>query len=181
MPCGWSKSTTGSFTLAPALVSYRKYVHDALRIDATHEEVRNIARREPAVRDTRGRVLAAALESFVARGHYGASIEGISVRAGMTKEAVYYWFSDKGDQAFDLQRDLWDRLADQAQAAADPDAAAVENLKSALRAFLDGLSHLDSARFTLRDYWGGGVGPAPTTGKRRRSGRAALGAWGRAW
>lgn len=112
-----------------------------------------MGRRETASRDTRQRVLTAALEEFVARGYHSASIEAIAARAGMTKGAVYYHFSDKEDLALDLQRDLWDRLGHQAQRAVDPLASASDNLKGALRTFLGELSDLDAARFFLRDCW----------------------------
>lgn len=98
-------------------------------------------------------MLAAALDEFVARGYQDASIEGIAARAGMTKGAVYYWFSDKRDLANDLQRDLWDRLGRQARTAVDPEGSAIDNLKGALHSFLQELAQLDSARFFLRDCW----------------------------
>ncbi len=98
-------------------------------------------------------MLAAALEEFAARGYHDASIEAIAARAGTTKGAVYYYFADKEDLALDLQRELWDRLGRDAQAAVRPDASAVDNLKEALRAFHVGLSRLDTARFFLRDCW----------------------------
>jgi len=71
----------------------------------------------------------------------------------MTKGAVYYYFADKEDLAGDLQRELWQRLGREALATVDPQAPAIDNLKRALRAFLNGLSNLDAARFFLRDCW----------------------------
>jgi AcrR family transcriptional regulator len=116
-------------------------------------------------------VLAAALEDFVAHGYHGASIEGIAARAGMTKGAVYYWFRDKEDLAIDLQGKLWDQLGREAQAAMDPEASTIANLKTALRAFLGGVSNLGSARFFLRDCW---AVPALDLRQQQQSGAALV-------
>ena len=74
----------------------------------------HVSRRAPAVRDTKERVLSAALEVFTERGYQAATIEEIAERAGMTKGAVYYWFRDKVDLASDLQGQLWAQIADEA-------------------------------------------------------------------
>lgn len=110
-----------------------------------------MARREP--RDTRARILAAALEVFAEDGYYGASIEAIATRAGLTKGAVYYWFTDKDDLARDLQHRLWSDLASAATEAIDPDADTIENLRSGFRVFLATLEGEPAARFFLRDVW----------------------------
>ncbi len=105
------------------------------------------------VRDTRERVLAAALAEFAEQGYQGASIEDIAARAGLTKGAVYYYFSDKDDLAADLHAELWERLGRDANARFDPAASALENLKRVLRAFLASLEDHAEARFFLRDCW----------------------------
>lgn len=112
-----------------------------------------MARREPKVRDTRERVLAAALAEFAEKGLQAASIEDIAARAELTKGAVYYYFSDKDDLAGDLQAALWQRLGRHARAELDPNAGALENLKGAFRSFLSALSDEAEARFFLRDCW----------------------------
>lgn len=112
-----------------------------------------MARREPKVRDTRERVLAAALAEFAEKGLQAASIEDIAARAQLTKGAVYYYFADKDDLAADLQAQLWQRLGKQASADLDPGRGALENLKQALRSFLAALDDEAEARFFLRDCW----------------------------
>lgn len=112
-----------------------------------------VGRREPKVRDTRERVLAAALAEFAERGYQSASIEDIAARANLTKGAVYYYFSDKDDLAADLQAELWDRLGRDANAQLELDASTLENLKRAFRAFLGALQDHAEARFFLRDCW----------------------------
>lgn len=114
-----------------------------------------MSRRAPAVRDTKQRVLAAALDVFAERGYHGATVEEIAERAGMTKGAVYYWFRDKVDLASDLQAELWTTIAAEAQHDLDPQGTAPDNLKQAFRTYLLSLSLGDhaQARFFLRDCW----------------------------
>lgn len=113
-----------------------------------------MARREPKVRDTRERVLTAALAEFAEKGLQAASIEDIAARAGLTKGAVYYYFTDKEDLAADLQAQLWKRMGDRASADLDPHAPALENVKRTMRSFLTALPDEAEARFFLRDCWG---------------------------
>jgi AcrR family transcriptional regulator len=105
------------------------------------------------VRDTKERVLSAALEVFAERGYHAATVEEIAERAGMTKGAVYYWFRDKEDLASDLQAQLWTDIATRAQRVLDPDANAIDNLKLAFRGYLHSLDDSAQARFFLRDCW----------------------------
>ena len=112
-----------------------------------------MSRRAPTVRDTRERVLSAALEVFTDRGYAAATVEEIAERAGLTKGAVYYWFRDKEDLASDLQRELWNTIAAEAQSGLDPAKPAAENIKLAFRAYLVALADQAEARFFLRDCW----------------------------
>jgi TetR/AcrR family transcriptional regulator len=112
-----------------------------------------MSRRAPATRDTKERVLNAALSVFAERGYQAATVEEIAERAGMTKGAVYYWFRDKEDLACDLQGQLWTQIATEAQRVLDPDANAVDNLKLAFRGYLLSLDDSAQARFFLRDCW----------------------------
>ena len=112
-----------------------------------------MARRQPKTRDTRERVAAAALEVFSERGYAAASIDDIVERAGTTRGAFYYYFEGKDDVARDLQRDLWHRLAGEAQAAFDPTLDTITNLKRAFDILLSGLDDLGAARFFLREGW----------------------------
>ncbi len=131
-----------------------------------------MARRQPVVRDTRERVLAAALAEFSERGLAASSIEDIAERAGVTKGAVYYYFADKYDLAGDLQAQLWQRLGQQALAGIDPSAGALDRLDSAFRSFLGALDGQAEARFFLRDCW---ANPAlDQAGRRTHEGGVAL-------
>jgi AcrR family transcriptional regulator len=112
-----------------------------------------MTRREPKVRDTRDRVLSAALEVFAARGFAATSVDNIVERAGCTRGAFYYYFESKEDIARDLQRDLWHRLAKRAQEAFDPALGTIANLKRAFDVHLATLGDLGEARFFLREGW----------------------------
>jgi AcrR family transcriptional regulator len=112
-----------------------------------------VARRQPKTRDTRERVAAAALEVFSERGYAATSVDDIVERAGTTRGAFYYYFEGKDDVARDLQRDLWHRLADEAQTAFDPTLDTITNLKRAFDVLLTGLDDLGTARFFLREGW----------------------------
>jgi AcrR family transcriptional regulator len=112
-----------------------------------------MTRREPKVRDTRGRMLAAALEVFSAHGFASTSVDSIVERAGCTRGAFYYYFESKGDIARVLQRDLWHRLAERAQGAFDPELGTIANLKKAFDVHLAALADLGEARFFLREGW----------------------------
>jgi AcrR family transcriptional regulator len=123
-----------------------------------------MGRRAPKVRDTRERVLAAALAEFAARGLQGASIEDIAARAGVTKGAVYYYFADKEDLAADLQAQLWERLGEEANSGVDPDAGTLAHLEHAFGSFIATLHDEDEARFFLRDC---SASPALSAASRR--------------
>ena len=112
-----------------------------------------MARRAPAVRDTRDRLLKAALDVFSEQGYQATSVDEIAARAGVTKGAVYYWFRDKEDLAADLQRTLWTTIAAEAQADLDPNASTAHNIKQSFRAYLRALRQHQHARFFLRDCW----------------------------
>lgn len=95
----------------------------------------------------------AALAEFGAQGYAEASIDDIAARAGVTKGAVYYYFTDKADLARDLQKQLADRLAAEAMEAIDPAADTPSNLVGGFDAWLRALAVHDQARFFLRDCW----------------------------
>jgi AcrR family transcriptional regulator len=112
-----------------------------------------MTRRQPKVRDTKGKILAAALEVFAERGYGPTSVDNIVERAGCTRGAFYYYFESKSDIARDLQRDLWHQLATRAQEAFDPALGTIANLKKAFDVHLAALSDLGEARFFLREGW----------------------------
>jgi AcrR family transcriptional regulator len=112
-----------------------------------------VARRAPAVRDTKERLLKAALDVFSEQGYLASSVDEVAARAGVTKGALYYWFKDKDDLAADLQKKLWTDIALEAQRDLDPDAPTAENIKHAFRAYLRSLKEHAHARFFLRDCW----------------------------
>jgi AcrR family transcriptional regulator len=112
-----------------------------------------VARRDPVVRDTKQRILDAALEVFGERGYRGASVDDVAAAAGVTKGAVYYYFEDKDDLARDLQHGLWEQLAQGALAVHDPDRPAVDNLLVCFEAFLTTIRAMPGARTFLREAW----------------------------
>ncbi len=110
-----------------------------------------MARRDPRVVDTKQRILDAALELFGERGYHKVSAEEIAARAGVTKGALYYYFSDTADVARDLAAQLLDRLDADARRALDREQNTIVNLKRGFDAFLTRLQKLPEARFFLRD------------------------------
>jgi AcrR family transcriptional regulator len=101
-----------------------------------------MARRSPRVIDTKQRILDAALALFGERGYYNVAVDEIAARAGVTKGALYYYFTDTADLARDLARQLWDRLQADARKAFDREQDAITNLKRGFDTFLDRLQHL---------------------------------------
>jgi AcrR family transcriptional regulator len=112
-----------------------------------------VSRRDPLVRDTKQRILEAAVEVFGARGYAGASVDDVAVAAGVTKGAVYYYFKDKSDLARDLQANLWEQLTEQALAAYDPAQTTIENLTGCFGAFVTSIRAMTNARTFLWDSW----------------------------
>ncbi|MBP1688246.1 MAG: Transcriptional regulator, TetR family [Deltaproteobacteria bacterium] len=110
-----------------------------------------MARRSPRVVDTKERILTAALKLFGERGYYNVGVDEIAAAAGVTKGALYYYFTDAADLARDLARQLWDRLRSDARQAFDRDQDTITNLKRGFDAFLGRLQHTPEARFFLRD------------------------------
>jgi len=112
-----------------------------------------MAKRDPAVRDTKQRILDAALETFGQRGYQGTSIDEVAAAAGVTKGAVYYWFLDKDDLARDLQHLLWERLANEALGSYDPQRPTVDNLERCFESFVSATRELPNALSFLREAW----------------------------
>jgi AcrR family transcriptional regulator len=110
-----------------------------------------MARRDPRVVDTKQRILDAALALFGEHGYHDVSVDEIAARAGVTKGALYYYFSDTADLARDLAAQLLDRLDTDARHAIDRDQSAIVNLKRGFDAFLNRLQNLPEARFFLLD------------------------------
>jgi AcrR family transcriptional regulator len=86
---------------------------------------------------TRGALIAAARDLFAERGYGGVGTEEIVQRARVTRGALYHHFSGKEDlfRAVyeEVERDLMDRIAQQAMSGADP----LQALKAGARAFLE--------------------------------------------
>jgi TetR/AcrR family fatty acid metabolism transcriptional regulator len=110
-----------------------------------------MARRDPRVVDTKQRILDAALALFSERGYHDVSADEIAARTGVTKGALYYYFSDTADLARDLAHQLLERLETDARHALDHEQGTIVNLKRGFDAFLNRLHHLPEARFFLRD------------------------------
>jgi AcrR family transcriptional regulator len=112
-----------------------------------------MARRDPKPRNSKERILAAALALFGERGYSSTSIDEIAAAAGLTKGALYYYFADKEDIARDLHHEIWARLRGQALEVIDPEASVATNLRRAFEAHLRALQSLPEAHFFLRQFW----------------------------
>ena len=112
-----------------------------------------MVRRLPKGQETRERILAEALRLFAAQGYARVSVEEIADAAGVTKGAVYHWFTDKDDLGRELQHDLYERLSFVSLRALDPERDTIANMRRSFGAYLDALGDLDEARFFLRDAW----------------------------
>jgi len=112
-----------------------------------------VSKRDPVVRDTEQRILDAAVEVFGEGGYRGASADDVALAAGLTKGAVYYYFTDKDDLARDLQSVIWGQLALDALAVYDPDRPTVDNLLVCFEAFLATIQSMAGARTFLREAW----------------------------
>jgi len=131
-----------------------------------------VARRMPKGQETRERILTAALDLFGSRGYGAITIDDIALAAGVTKGAVYYWFTDKDDLGRELQHELYERLTAKSLLALDPDGDAVTNMRRGFDTYLAELGELGAARFFLRDAW---VIPAlEQSGRRDREDAVAL-------
>jgi AcrR family transcriptional regulator len=112
-----------------------------------------VSRRQPRGQETRERILAVALSEFASRGYHAVNVEDIAAAAGVTKGAIYYWFTDKADIGRDLLHQLYDRLTHEGLAFLDSDADAVTGIRRAFEGFLGTLDSLGEAQFFLRDAW----------------------------
>lgn len=112
-----------------------------------------MAKRDPMVRDTKQRILDAALEVFGERGYRGTSIEVVAAAANVTKGAVYYYFEDKDDLARDLQHVLWDTLARDALDVYDPERPTLDNVLVCFETFLTTIRGMSGAKTFLREAW----------------------------
>jgi len=112
-----------------------------------------MARRDPKPRDSKDRILAAALALFGERGYTVTSIDDIAGRAGLTKGALYYYFRDKEDIARDLHHGFWARVKAEALRAIEPRGDTLANLRRAFDAFLGALQDLREGHFFLRQFW----------------------------
>src|SRR5262249_53013987 len=112
-----------------------------------------MARRQPKPRDSKDRILSAALALFGERGYAATSVDDIAARAGLTKGALYYYFADKADIARDLHHDLCARLKEEALRSIAPGGDTLPNLRRAFDAHLVALQHRSEAHFFLRQFW----------------------------
>lgn len=112
-----------------------------------------MARRSPKQIDTKQRILEAALALFGERGFRRVTIDDIAARAGITKGAVYYYFTDKNDLGRDLEHELGERLKAEALAAFDPNRDTVTNLKRCFDAYIAAVQRMPEARLFIRDCW----------------------------
>ena len=112
-----------------------------------------MARRNPKPRDSKDRILAAALALFGERGYAVTSVDDIAARAGLTKGALYYYFTDKADIARDLHHEIWTRIKTEALRGVEPGGDALANLRRAFAAHLTALQNLPEAHFFLRQFW----------------------------
>lgn len=119
----------------------------------TNRQEETLARRTPRAQKTRDTILETALALFSARGYHGVTVEDIAAEAGLTKGAVYYWFTDKDDLGRDLQQHIYERLTQAGLRAVDPGDDAITNLRRAFEVYLDAVGSLGEARFFLRDAW----------------------------
>jgi len=109
--------------------------------------------RTPRGQQTREEILAAALREFAARGYQSVTVEEIAAAAGVTKGAVYHWFSDKDDLGRELQHQLYERMSAVAAAAFVPGGDLVDDMSRAFQTWLAAVGDLGEARFFLRDAW----------------------------
>jgi AcrR family transcriptional regulator len=112
-----------------------------------------MARRTPRGQATRERILDTALSLFAERGYARVSVEEIAETAGVTKGAVYHWFSDKDDIGRELQHDLYERLTARSLVAMPADGDTITSMLASFHAYLAALGDLGEARFFLRDAW----------------------------
>jgi len=109
--------------------------------------------RVPRGQQTRDEILAAALREFAARGYQAVTVEEIAAAAGVTKGAVYHWFTDKDDLGRELQHQLYDRMRATTAATYHPDGDLLSDMTRAFQVWLTTVGDLGEARFFLRDAW----------------------------
>ncbi len=112
-----------------------------------------MAKRDPQIRDTKQRILDAALTVFGEKGFRRATVDDVAAAAGVTKGAVYYYFHDKDDLARDLQHLLWEDLTQSALAVYEPEKSTSANLLTCFEAFLRTIQSMPGARTFLREAW----------------------------
>lgn len=104
---------------------------------------------EPAVADTRARILQAALAQFAAHGYHRTSIRALAESVGLTKSAVLYHFRSKEDIVTALVEPILDDLETLLRSAADTSADAG---RTVLEGMLDiWFEHRYLLRVNLRD------------------------------
>ena len=109
--------------------------------------------RTPRGQQTRDDILAAALREFAERGYQAVTVEEIAAAAGVTKGAVYHWFTDKDDLGRELQHQLYERMRASAAAAFTPGGDLLDDMSRAFQVWLAVVGDLGEARFFLRDAW----------------------------
>jgi len=62
-----------------------------------------VARRQPKSKDSKERLMTAAVEVFRTKGYDAATVDDIVERARLSRGAFYYYFTSKADIADELQ------------------------------------------------------------------------------
>lgn len=91
------------------------------------------ARRSASAKQTRERILAAAVEEFGAKGYSGARTAGIAARAGVNQQLISYHFGGKQGLLDELRR----RWAATEATLVPPDASYADSMSAYLDATLD--------------------------------------------
>ncbi|MDQ6525230.1 TetR/AcrR family transcriptional regulator [Nocardioides sp. LHD-245] len=77
-----------------------------------------------------------AVEFFAAKGYHGTSLDGVAEELGVTRPALYYYFSRKHDLLAAICDDLLDHLSAEVEEASLSAADPVERLRAMIRAYV---------------------------------------------
>lgn len=110
----------------------------------------------------RERLLAAALELFTAKGYAATSVREIVATAGVSKPALYYYFSNKEGIYLALMRNTYETFREQTSLLTAHSGSAHERIIHFCTGMFDCfLAHIDVARIIYSIYFGPPQGAPP--------------------
>ena len=99
------------------------------------------------IRERRQQILGAAIEVFGSHGFYGATMQAIATRAGLSVGLIYQYFEDKDELLFEVLNDILDAYLREIPKAQDAESDPMKRFRAGVHAFCRVVDDQSAATF----------------------------------